>query len=128
MSSISPPKTFTQTVVRELTTAQILVGAVVAIIISSLWLNVITNFFFNTLKLDKDSSYVALVIALAFTIFFFIVLNSAGSISRGVILGGVDNQNTTSELLGSNNDVEKIYVPRCGTPRANEKGEAKGCV
>jgi multisubunit Na+/H+ antiporter MnhE subunit len=113
MSSNLPPKTLSQRVTGELTTAQILVGAIVAIVISSLWLNVLTNFFFNTLKLDKDSSYTALIIALSITIFFFIILSSVGSISRQVILGGVDNQNTTSELLGGNEEVTKIYTPRC---------------
>lgn len=121
--------TLLNTLATELTTIQIVIGIVVSIILANLWQKFIDNFFYNTLGLEKESSYVAFVIAIGFTFAFFVFLYFVSSFVREVVLGGIAGRTRTHELLGEREPENEIDVePRCCTKKLPECKERCLCV
>lgn len=112
-----------QTFATQLTTFQIVVGVVISIVIANIWQKVFDNFFYHTLGLDEDSAYVALIIAIGVTAFFFIFLSFITSFAREIVLGGVDESGLiTDQLTGGSTGSSGInLLPRCEGACDSEK-------
>lgn len=76
-----------QTLSGDLTYSEIIVGIVIALILVSLWQRAIENWLFETLRIDRKSTFQTLIVAVAFTAVFFIFINAISSIARDVVLG-----------------------------------------
>jgi len=112
--STQQPTSFLKKVGSELTTFEIVVGVVIAIILANLVQRFLNNLFYRTLELDKKSAYVALIISVAAFLIFFVFLYFVSSFSREIILGGVVGRSATHRFLGSEeNSVVIDPLPRC---------------
>ena len=75
------------TVASEWTFSEIIIGVVFILILVAFWQRTLENFLYNTIGLDKDSTYQSFIIAVALTLIFLIIINSINYVARDIILG-----------------------------------------
>lgn len=75
------------TLASELTFSEIIIGVVFILILVAFWQRVLENLLYNTINLNKDSTYQSFIIAVSLTVIFLVVINLISSVARNIILG-----------------------------------------
>ena len=104
------------TIASDLTFSEIIIGIVIALILVTLWQRAIENWLYESLGLDKKSTFQTLIVAVAFTIIFFYFISIISSFSQDIILGTSNtttNSTATEQLFNSQEVVEVNVEPRC---------------
>ena len=101
--------------IQELTFLEFLLAIIVGWILVALWQRVIENFAYNTIGMNRDSSYHALVVAIVVTAIFIIyatfsadIINSI--IEKGPTGGQVALTGSTGPSVESGYNIEKINI------------------
>ncbi len=94
----------------EITFITVVLAIVVAWILVALWTRVIENFTFGTLRLDGDSSWHALIVALTITVIFLVtvwMIDRYGIIPNGLEaeIEGIDSSTVQGGSTITNNDL-----------------------
>lgn len=113
-----------QKVVTELAYAEIVVGIVVSLILVSFWQRALENWLFESLGINRKSTYQTFIIAIVATIIFFVFINIVESLARDTILGLGDGgvaETRTGMLFSSKRKVSSKVVQ-------NEEMGCEDCV
>lgn len=109
------PTLLSETIAGDLTFTEVIIGIVIALILVTLWQRVIENWLFETLGINRKSTFQTLVVAVGFTVVFFFFLSIISSFARDIILGTTNNtgQTNTEQLFGSSPTTDVDVEPRC---------------
>ena len=95
----------------ELTFFEIIIGIVVALILTAFWQRAIENFIFNTLGLNHKSTYHTFVAALALSVIFLVLINLIDDVARDIVLGTDTAGAATDQQMADLMDPFNIAVP-----------------
>lgn len=104
--------TLSEKLTGELSFFEIIIGIVLALILVALWQRATENFVFGYIGLDPNSAYQTFVVAVTFTIIFFVILNIVDDLTRNLILGVSEN---TTSVVQTSNATQETEITLCKT-------------